>query len=272
QSRAAIKGGGVPGISESDKVILWAGGIYDWFDPTTLVRAVGRLSERRPMVRLFFLGLKHPNSSVLTTPKIAEIRALSDALGLTEKFVFFNEGWVDYHDRQNYLLDADVGVSTHIQHIEATFSSRTRILDYLWAGLPIVSTAGDTFADLITQQQLGVAVPERDVDALVEALDRCLFDEDFAAACRTNVARVAADFSWGEVLEPLLAFCRSPQRASDIATLSRSPHMPQFGKPGTSSLALARQYLREGGPMEVLRRSGGRIRRVVSERRSGFSR
>jgi hypothetical protein len=67
-------------------------------------------------------------------------RRLADKLGLTDKFIFFNEAWVDYEDRANYLLDADVGVSTHFLHVETTFSFRTRTLDYLWAGLPIVAT------------------------------------------------------------------------------------------------------------------------------------
>ena len=38
-----------------------------------------------------------------------------------------------YDERADYLLDADVGVSTHFPHIETEFSFRTRILDYLWA-------------------------------------------------------------------------------------------------------------------------------------------
>lgn len=267
KSSSPIKGGAVPGIGEGDKVILWAGGIYNWLDPLTLLRAVGMLSERRPDVRLFFLGTQHPNASVPTMGMVAEARALSDSLGLTGKFVFFNDGWVDYDDRHNYLLDADLGVSTHFEHIEATFSFRTRILDYLWAGLPMVLTAGDGFADLVTARQLGMAVPERDVDALVGALERSLYDEDFVAACRTNVHRVRPEFTWSAVLEPLVDFCRAPQRASDVgeprlAALTAAPPPPVSG-----NLALARHYLREGGTVELVRRCLGRIRRTVSERR-----
>jgi hypothetical protein len=36
-------------------------------------------------------------------------------------------------------------VSTHYEHVETTFAFRTRILDYLWAGLPVVATGGDAF-------------------------------------------------------------------------------------------------------------------------------
>ena len=78
-----------------------------------------------------------------------DARGLSDELGLTGTHVFFNEGWVDYDDRQNYLLEADIGVSTHLDHVETALSFRTRILDYLWASLPMVATRGDSLADLI---------------------------------------------------------------------------------------------------------------------------
>ncbi len=57
----------------------------------------------------------------------------SGALGTS---VFFNPDWVAYEDRGDYLLEADAGVSTHFAHIETEFAFRTRILDYLWAGLP----------------------------------------------------------------------------------------------------------------------------------------
>ena len=66
-TRSAIRGA-VPGIGPDDKVVLWGGGVYNWFDPLTLVRAVHGLRERIPNLRLYFLGLRHPN------PDIPEMR------------------------------------------------------------------------------------------------------------------------------------------------------------------------------------------------------
>ena len=71
----AIKGV-VPGIGPDDKVILWGGGIYNWFDPLTLLRAVDKLRRRMPEVRLYFLGLRHPN------PDVPEMRMAVDTLAL----------------------------------------------------------------------------------------------------------------------------------------------------------------------------------------------
>ena len=44
--------------------------------------------------------------------------------------------------RADWLLDADAGVSAHHEHVETRFAFRTRILDYLWAGLPGCARAG----------------------------------------------------------------------------------------------------------------------------------
>lgn len=48
------------GVAVDDKLLIWGGGLYNWFDPLTLITAVARLAERRPAVRLLFLGTKHP--------------------------------------------------------------------------------------------------------------------------------------------------------------------------------------------------------------------
>jgi glycosyltransferase involved in cell wall biosynthesis len=262
----AIKGV-VPGIGPQDKLILWAGGVYNWFDPLTLVRAVELLRGVRPDVRLYFLGMAHPDPRTVQMRTAVQTRELSDSLGLTGKQVFFNEGWVPYAERQNYLLDADVGVSTHFDHLETTFAFRTRILDYLWAGLPVVSTAGDGFADLIEREGIGLAVPEQDPPALADALGRVLGDVEFAAGCRRNVARIRADFTWERSLQPLLAFCRDPRLAPDRAAGTaplpgvpfkvESAYQPSIG----GDLGLFVEYYRQGGIREVARRAAGRLRR-----------
>jgi hypothetical protein len=108
-----------------------------------------------------------------------------------------------------------------MSHIETTFSFRTRILDYLWAGLPMVVTEGDSFADLIKTEGLGVVVPAQDVDALAVALDRVLYDEAFIAECAVNLARVRQDFYWKRTLAPLVNFVANPQHAADHAATRR---------------------------------------------------
>ena len=207
--------GVLPGIDADDKLVVWGGGIYDWFDPITLVRAIASLASRRPEVKLFFMGVQHPNPDVPEMDIVAKVRAVSDELGLTGVNVFFNDAWIPYDDRGAFLREADAGVSTHYEHLETTFSFRTRILDYLWAELPIVTTAGDSFAELVAVEDLGVVVDERDVEGLASALESVLFDEEARRRHVANVTRVREQFTWENVLKPLVEFVREPVRAAD---------------------------------------------------------
>jgi hypothetical protein len=208
--------GVVPGIGPDDDILIWAGGVYDWFDPLTLIRAVARASKKRPSVRLYFMGLQHPNPDVPPMQMAIDARALAEELGVAGTHVFFNDGWVEYSERQNFLLEATLGVSTHFESLETRFSFRTRALDYLWAGLPIVATEGDSFGQLIEEEHLGLTVPPEDPQALEEAILRLLSDREMAEACRARVAEVRKNFRWSVVLEPLAAFCREPRRAPDL--------------------------------------------------------
>ena len=266
QKRHAIKGA-IPGISPDDKVIIWGGGVYNWFDPLTLVRAVDRLRGRHSDVRLYFMGLKHPNPGVPDMRIAWELRQLSDELGLTGSHVFFNEGWVPYAERADYLLDADLGVSTHFHHVETAFSFRTRILDYLWTSLPIVATDGDTFGVLIERHGLGATVPPEDVGALEGALETYLYDDEAAAKARANVRDFARRYAWSSVLKPLVDFCRLPRRAADLRYVLEKPSevARPFDRPHgiRADLALARGYLGAGGVGEVMTRAGGRVRRLM---------
>jgi GT2 family glycosyltransferase/glycosyltransferase involved in cell wall biosynthesis len=207
--------GVMSGIATNDKVLLWSGGLYNWFDPKTLIRAVAAVSERHDNVRLFFQGTKHPHPGVPEMAIVAESRALAEELSVLDSAVFFNDSWVDYSERQNYLTEADAGVSTHFSHIETTFSFRTRILDYLWAELPMVVTAGDHFAELVASEGLGVVVEAGNVEQLTAALERVLFDEEFIASARANIHRVRERYYWEIALAPLVQFVAMAHKAGD---------------------------------------------------------
>ena len=275
RTRSALRGV-VPGIAADDKIVIWGGGIYNWFDPESLILAIAELAQRHPDLRLFFMGTQHPNPNVPEMAASVRSRALADRLGLTGTVVFFNDTWVDFDDRQNYLLDADLGVSTHFQHVETTFSFRTRILDYLWAGLPIVSTRGDSFGDLIERERLGVAVPESDVSALVSAIELLLYDEDAASAARAEVARVREEFYWERAMAPLVEFCRAPARAADRKPIQgvhaheeRSNQRIKRVAPRTGVFRLLQRveyYLRNGGLPVVIERYQARRARMKASR------
>lgn len=199
-----------PGIGADDFVLIWGGGVWNWFDPITLIKAVGLLAEAHPRIKLFFLGVKHPNPAVSQMRMLNEAVELSKQMGLYDKSVFFNFGWVDYAERQNYLTEADIGVSCHFETLETRFSFRTRILDYLWASLPIVCTKGDYFAGLVEKEQLGLTVDFQNERQLADAILRLAQDKEFYGACRQNIPAVADCYRWSAVTRPVVDYCSNP--------------------------------------------------------------
>jgi len=259
--------GVIPGIAADDHLLLWGGGIYNWFDPLSLVRAMDRLRSKHQRVRLLFMGGRHPNPDTPQMSMAVEARCLASDLGLLDTHVFFNDGWVPYDERQNFLLDADVAVSMHLDHVETAFSFRSRVLDYLWASLPVVTTAGDAMSALVADRGAGLTVPPQDPAAIESALDRLLSDAQFAASCRAASGEVAAELRWSLVLQPLLEFCRQPRRAPDLLDPQIGPGLAaarrKAGPPPARGLrhdlAVARLHLQEGGLAQLLRRVASRL-------------
>lgn len=217
QKQHGIKGT-IPGVGLEDKVVLWGGGIYNWFDPLTLIRAIADISQRHSDIKLVFMGTQHPNPHVPEMKMSFEARELAENLNLTGKHVFFNEGWVPYQERADFLLDADLGVSTHLDHLETAFSFRTRILDYLWAGLPIVATSGDTFESIIEHNGLGKTVSPGDVASLSAAIEGILYQESGISEVRDRVRQYSEQLKWSIALKPLVDFVDSAQQAADVGS------------------------------------------------------
>jgi len=203
----------IPGIGADDAVLVWGGGIWNWLDPLTLIRAVGQVAARVPRVRLYFPGPRHPYQGFVPDMEMRE-RAVqvSDQLGLTGKHVFWGS-WVPYQSRQNYLLEADVGCSLHFETLETCFAFRTRILDYVWAGLPMVVTRGDVASEFVREYRLGEVVDYQDVGGVTEALVKLLSVPRETYAQRFDKARRGR--SWERSAAPLLAYCQAPRHAPD---------------------------------------------------------
>ncbi len=217
EKRKNVLKGAYPGIEKDDFVVLWGGGIYDWLDPLTAVRAMDLVSRKNPKVKLFFMGCKYPNPVVVMS-SIAQTINLSDSLELSGKSVFFND-WVPYAERADYLLEADIGLNTHPRSIETDFAYRSRILDYIWAELPILTTRGGALSDIVAEKQFGLTVDYGDPEDLADKILKMADGEIPLNAFKENIRKHRYEFSWAEAVEPLKGFCREAKKRLDKAFL-----------------------------------------------------
>lgn len=191
------------GFRNTDFLIVWGGGIWNWFDPLSLIESMKLLKNSHPQIKLIFLGIKNPDPTVPEMAMASQAVELAKSLELFNVSVFFNQGWIPYEERHNYLLDASVGVSTHFNHLETRFSFRTRMLDYLWTNLPIVATKGDIFAEFIEKKHLGITVPYQNPEAIKNAFIFLFENPNELAAMRLNVKSFANEFVWDQTVAPL---------------------------------------------------------------------
>lgn len=210
-SQPALRGV-IPGIAADDTVLLWSGGLWDWMDPLTLLRAMAMID--RPKLRLVFLAGAHPGPA--RPPEMpSRARELAAALGLLDRSVFFYEAWVPYARRADFLLEADILVSLHRQHLESAYAAvRSRFLDHLWAGRTSLLTAGDAAATLVEVHRLGRTVAPGDVEGVAAALTALADDADERRTCGERARVLSAEYTWDKVAAPLLDYCRNPRRTA----------------------------------------------------------
>ena len=200
-----------PGVGEGDQVVLWGGGLWQWLDPLAAIRAMAVVRERRAGAKLLFPGTRHPNPGVMDMPVRRRAVELAGELGL-DGCVFFGD-WVPYAEWPNYLLEADVALSLHHDTLETRLAFRSRVLDYIWAGLPMVVTRGDAASGWVSRLGLGEVVGYERDDEIAAALLRLLEKPKSEFAARFERAR--AELTWEKAAEPLIRWCRRARRAPD---------------------------------------------------------
>ncbi|CAB4875738.1 unannotated protein [freshwater metagenome] len=213
--RGAREGLGNKGLSSNDIILWWGGGIYPWFDPETVISATASLAAEGHPVHLVFAGSRHPNPDVGETPAARAARDFVNENALNEIVTFLD--WVPFADLGGYLLEADVMVSAHRDHVETRYSYRTRLLDGLWAGRPTVATGGDDLMSSIAAAGAGIAIAPGDVDGFANAL-RVLLDESTRERFSSCALAQAKGHTWEVALAPLVEWCRNERRAPDLVS------------------------------------------------------
>lgn len=237
-----------PGISADDKLLLWGGGLWAWLDSITAIRAVAKIRETRPEVKLIFPGTKHPNP-VLDEMHTQNQLAFSTAkeLGVLDTGVFFGD-WVDRADWPSLLLECDLALSLHYDSIETQLAFRSRVIDYIWAGLPMVATTGDATSELILEHDLGIVVDYEDVDAVADAIVQLLDESPTQRQEQFKAARTK--LTWERVAQPLIKFCQNPRLAPD-REIARKVH-PYYEAEQVNLRELTKRHIAESEHLQGL--------------------
>ena len=217
-----------------DEVVLWYGGLWNWLDPVTPVRALPALLERRPGAHLAFLGKVPAEPPSVAPPtgrgrsRASSGRRRAGALPRRRRTVRAARRVADRRRLRGLRPRA---------HLETRFAFRTRMLDFIWAGLPVVCTEGDALSELVARDGLGEVVAPGDHEGIAEALARVL--ETGRDAYAGAFAGAAEAFAWPRVTAPLARMVTAAELPPRLGEAALVPALP-----GPASRALLTRALR----------------------------
>jgi glycosyltransferase involved in cell wall biosynthesis len=202
-------------FADDARILLWSGGLWDWLDPLTVLRALAILRRSDQRWVCAFVGTVRPVGGEHFT-MVDRTRRLAAELGLLEAGAVRFIDWVPYEERGAPLTEADVAVCAHFPTMETRFAVRTRLVDAVWAGLPIVSTDGDHFADLIRTRGLGETAPPEEPQMLAHAVERVV--ETGKGRYSDALRELAEELRWPRAARPL---ARLVERSGDLPAARR---------------------------------------------------
>ncbi len=212
-------------IPQRDRRAVLFGGIYDWYDPIVAIDAIA--IARQTFADLTITFTHHPNPDLTPQGRTAETMKYVRRQGYGD-FVKF-EPWVEYDRRGDFFDRFSLALLTFPQSIETDLSMRTRIYDYLWGSLPIVTSSAPGTDEILERYGAGSIIrnesPEQFANEIVAIFeDRLRYDRMIAGA-----RQFVRDHQWPRVLEPLREFCRKPllDRSKEaFAVKLQSPQRP----------------------------------------------
>lgn len=246
QSLIAIAPFGVPprrSVPEKSASVpsLLFGGIYDWYDPILAIEAVADARRDVPALSLTFT--RHPNAEA--TPQSIAAKAEQFVSDRDFKdFVSF-EPWVPYPERVPFYDRFNAAILTFPPSLETDLAMRTRVLDYLWAGLPIITSPGRGTDELVERYGAGTIVRQQTPAAFAAAIRRAFSRPDALREMMEGAASFAADFQWERTLEPLRSFCQAPREDASRRHFSEG-RQPESGDDASIARRIRKRF---GGPL-----------------------
>ena len=197
--------------------LLWFGGIYPWFDLTNLLEAVKNANKTTP-IELIMVGVKNPfNQHPDFIKRYEEVMDYIKNNNMDE--IVHITDWVKFEDRAEWYLGSDAVVLINNIGMENTLAWRTRLVDYVWADLPIVTNGGDPMSDILEANKAVYILPDLDAKTIEKEIIKISKDKETLKQVSTNLSKVRRLFYWDKVTENLSKLIFKGYKPADAGLL-----------------------------------------------------
>ncbi|MBW3671513.1 MAG: hypothetical protein KY432_07550 [Acidobacteria bacterium] len=211
------------------------GGVYDWYDPILAIEAAALAAKEIHGLSLTFVS--HPNAEVTPQSKFGQAKAFVDRNRLHDTIRF--REWFSYEGRAGIYDDHVAAMLTFPRSLETELSFRTRVLDYLWGGLPVFTSPAAGTDEIIHRYQAGVVLGAN-APEIASHMVSMLKDRATYRTLVEGTQRFVSDYQWSDLASPLVEFCRNPRIDENAERFVRLEATAQTRRP-----SLARRVVRK---------------------------
>ncbi len=229
-------------------IVLWSGSFNTWCDVDTLYAGLAEAMDGCAALHFVATGGAVNGHDDRTFERLQQL--VTDSRHAQR---FHLVGWVHASQLPLYYQLADVAVCVERSCYERRFGSENRVIEWLAAGVPVVTTAQSEQGAELEAARVVEVVPIGDQVELATTLVRLQSDPE--ALCRLSAAGVEyvrrqRDFA--ETAEALIRWATAPVRAGDADT-QPVVRIGMVSQPKTM-VALLEAYVDELGSAELVRR------------------
>lgn len=205
-----LRGQAVP---EDAFMVLWCGGYNIWTDVDTLFKALNRAMEKNPRLHYVSAGA---GVKMAENTSYERFLAMIQTSPYCERFHML--GWQPSSVVPGLYPQADVGVNLDAFHYETLLGTRTRLVEMMHNGLPVITTLGCELSYIVRDQGLGLTFEIGDAETfanqlLAMASDKSL-QKKFAQQAETYTRQ---ELSFQKTTDSFLKWAKNPTFAPDRA-------------------------------------------------------
>ncbi len=234
--------------------IISTGSFNSWFDGATLFHGLEYAMSRNREISFTATGGSVPFAE-------EQYRTFLQRLsGSRFKDQFRIAGWVSKEELDQIQKTASTAVYTDIPCGETLLGARTRVLDWISRGIPVVCTKGAEISQVISDFGMGISVAGGDPEALGSAFLKLASEPDIVKEIkRSQESWRNGVGSMNSTFKPLIDWCSNPVILPRIQLCKATV-------PGVSSLDYRRMVLKEISSVAGKRKAAGFLFKSLSEK------
>jgi glycosyltransferase involved in cell wall biosynthesis len=191
--------------------ILWCGGYNTWTDIDTLFRGLECAMEQDSRILFISLG-----ASTYNSPANNYLQFLNLIKASPHNNRYHMLGWQPWEEIGRYYRVSKVGLNIDALHYETIFGTRTRLVEMIATGLPVITSVGTELSYLLHQNGAALTFGTQDWQTLSEGILSLARNPHIQQEMAQRALYCAQhQFSFVSTTTPLLDWVDKPQQAPD---------------------------------------------------------